>query len=333
MDFLLNVAQFGAKTFIIVIAIAFILLLAAVLVARAKASKDLLIEDLNDKLDQIENTIKRQTWPAKLWKKEAKKKRKARKKTPDKRAYVLTFEGDIRATHVERLRDEITSILTVARPGTDEVILKLESPGGMVHSYGLAAAQLLRLRDRGIQLTICVDKVAASGGYLMACTGHRIVAAPFAILGSIGVLAQVPNVHRLLKKNDIDYEEVTAGEYKRTVTMFGEVTEKGREKFRQKIEDTHGLFKNFVKEYRPQLKLEDVANGDYWYGRQALDLGLIDQMLSSDDYIFTLKDSAKIYRIECLAKKRLSEKLAENFGSMLEKTLLRVWGKVSETRF
>lgn len=333
MDFLLNVAQFGAKTFVIVIAIAFILLLAAVLVARAKASKDLLIEDLNDKLDQIENAIKRQTWPSKLWKKEAKKKRKARKKTPDKRVYVLTFEGDIRATHVERLRDEITSILTVARPGTDEVILRLESPGGMVHSYGLAAAQLLRLRDRGIQLTVCVDKVAASGGYLMACTAHRIVAAPFAILGSIGVLAQVPNVHRLLKKNDIDYEEVTAGEYKRTVTMFGEVTEKGREKFRQKIEDTHGLFKSFVKEYRPQLKLEDVANGDYWYGRQALDLGLIDQILSSDDYIFTLKDSAKIYRIECLAKKRLSEKLAENFGSMLEKTLLRVWGKVSETRF
>ena len=109
-------------------------------------------------------------------------------------------------------------------------------------AYGLAASQMQRIRDKKLKLTVCVDKVAASGGYMMAVVADKIIAAPFAVLGSIGVLAQVPNFHRLLKKHDVDFEMLTAGKYKRTLTMFGENTDKGREKFQEDIEDTHVLF-------------------------------------------------------------------------------------------
>jgi serine protease SohB len=169
-----------------------------------------------------------------------------------------------------------------------------------------------------------VDKVAASGGYLMACTGNKIIAAPFAIVGSIGVIAQVPNLHRLLKKNNVDYEEITAGEYKRTVSLLGEITEKGRHKFQEKIEATHDLFKDFVATYRPKLQIDKVATGDYWYGRQAIELGLVDELLPSDDYIYRMRDDAKIYRIEIQAKKKLADRLAESFTVAAERSLARI---------
>lgn len=257
MEALMNVAEFAAKTGLIVIAVSAIAILVAILVARAKAPRDLvLVDDVNRKFRDLEATLSHHILSGKALKAYLKKLKKQKPgKTDDekKRVYVLNFDGDIKASAVDRLRDEITAVLTVARQGKDEVVVKVESPGGMVHSYGLAAAQLLRLRERGLTLTICVDKVAASGGYMMACTGSRILAAPFAIVGSIGVIAQVPNFHRLLKKNNIDYEEITAGEYKRTVTMLGEITDKGRHKFQEKIETTHVLFKDFVSMYRPKL--------------------------------------------------------------------------------
>ncbi len=185
-----------------------------------------------------------------------------------KRLYVLNFDGDIRASATDNLREEITAVLNQSTEG-DEVLVKVESPGGLVHGYGLAASQLRRIRDAEVPLTIAVDKVAASGGYMMACVADRIIAAPFAVLGSIGVLAQVPNFHRLLKKHDIDFELFTAGEYKRTVTMFGENTEKGREKFTEDLEETHDLFKDFVSENRPQLDIARVATGEVWYGTRS----------------------------------------------------------------
>lgn len=220
------------------------------------------------------------------------------------RSFVLRFDGDIRASAVDALREEVSAVLQVARPGTDRVLLVLDSPGGMVPGYGLAAAQLARLRTRGIELVAVVDRVAASGGYMMAAVADRIVAAPFAILGSIGVVAQIPNIHRLLKENNIDVELHTAGQYKRTLTLLGENTEAGREKFREEIEQTHELFKQFLNRFRPQLDLDKLATGEHWLGEDALTLGLIDAIGTSDDLILEAIEAGDTYEITQPLKKR-----------------------------
>lgn len=336
MDVWLHVAEFAIKTGLIVIAVAALAILILILVLRSKGPRETIqIENVNRKLREFEHALNNNILSAKAFKAFAKKLKKQKDDKKDdekKRVYVLTFDGDIKATGVDRLRDEITAVLTVARPN-DEIVVKVESPGGLVHGYGLAATQLLRIRERGIPLTICVDKVAASGGYMMACTGNKILAAPFAIVGSIGVVAQVPNFHRLLKKHDVDYEEITSGEYKRTISLLGQITEKGREKFQEKMETTHQLFKDWVAQYRPQLQIEKVADGDHWYGREAVALGLVDQIISSDDYIFNMRDTARIYRVEVHLKKKLSDRLAETFSMSIEKALMRAWSYLQNANF
>src|SRR5690606_11055820 len=219
-----------------------------------------------------------------LHKAEAKQTKQEKKEGLRKpRVFVLDFDGDIKASATDNLRHEVTALLSLAS-AEDEVVLRLESGGGMVHGYGLAASQLARIRQAGVPLTVCVDKVAASGGYMMACIGDKVLSAPIAILGSIGMVAQLPNVHRLLKKHDIDFEVLTAGEYKRTLTVFGENTEKGREKFQEDLETTHELFKNFVGRYRPQLSIDEIATGEVWLGVSALNKHLVDELKTSDEY-------------------------------------------------
>jgi serine protease SohB len=237
----------------------------------------------------------------------------------------LGFKGDIRASAVGRLGREIDAVLTVARPDQDEVVVRIESPGGTVTGYGLAASQLLRLRAASIRLTACVDQVAASGGYLMACAADRIIAAPFAILdrivaapfavvGSIGVVAPVPNLHRLLQKNEIDFEEMTAGEFKRSVSIFGEITPAGREHFRGKLDATHEAFKEFVGQNRPRLEMAKVANGDTWLGREAMELGLVDELAASDDYLFRVRDQARIFEVSSEERKSVLQQILNRLG-------------------
>lgn len=258
------------------------------------------------------------------------KEARARKKTNEK-IYVLDFKGDTAASAVEQLREEITLILATAKAGRDRVIVRLESPGGMVHGYGLAAAQLVRLREAGFHLTICVDKVAASGGYMMACIASEIISAPFAIVGSIGVVAQVPNFNRLLKDNKIDFELFTAGEYKRTVTMFGENTEEGKAKFEEEIQQTHALFKHFVEKYRPQLNIEKVATGEHWYGQDALDLNLVDKLQTSDEYVLGLLPQHDVYTINTRKKPTLGEKLGLQAAQIADSLIPAVMNKVVDT--
>ncbi len=237
------------------------------------------------------------------------------------RVYVLRFDGDIRASSVESLREEVTAILTMARPDQDRAIVCLESPGGLVPSYGLAAAQLARLREGGLDLTVAVDRVAASGGYMMAAVGHRIVAAPFAVLGSIGVVAQIPNFHRWLSRNDIDVELLTAGEYKRTLTMLGENTDEGRKKFREQLEEAHELFKTFLARYRPQLDLEQVATGEHWYGEQAREMGLADELRTSDDLLLELTREADVFELTYHRPQTLGRRITFAMESVLERVL------------
>lgn len=318
MEYFVDYLLFLSKFVSVVITIAIVIVAAVVIILRAKSAHDghIEIKNLNQKYEEMSLLMKSQVLSKKELKQEIKKlksEHKEKEKQSDKKddrrnIFVLNFKGDIKASEVESLREEITSILTVAQP-SDEVVLVLESAGGTVHGYGLAASQLKRIRDREISLTVAVDKVAASGGYMMACVATKIIAAPFAIIGSVGVLAQLPNFHRFMKKHDIDYEQLSAGEYKRTLTLFGENDDDDREKFQEELEDTHELFKEFIKDNREQVDIEKIATGEHWYGKRALDLQLIDELMTSDDYLYTAAADANIYEIAQLRKKAVSEKL------------------------
>jgi serine protease SohB len=333
IDFLMEVARFGLKAGIILIVLLVMIAFIASIVSKSKESSEIKVKVLNKKLQKNRMAL----LSKKLNKKELKqviKDNKARSKdeTHKKSIYVLSFDGDIKASATDSLRQEITTLLSVATPD-DQVVLKLESPGGMVHGYGLAASQLQRIKDAQLKLTICVDKVAASGGYMMACLADRLVAAPFAIIGSIGVIASVPNVHKLLKKNDIDYLEITAGEFKRTITPLGEITEAGMTKFRGQIEEVHELFKKHVVSKRPMLDLSRVATGEYWYGQQAKDLDLIDELGTSDDILFKLSEDHKIFEIEFVGKKTIKDMINESLGSLSQSLLSQLEDTAWKRRF
>ena len=316
MEYLVEYLLFLSKFVSVVVIIAIVVIVAVIIIMRTKSAHDghIEIKNLNHKFEEMGLLMKSHVLSKKELKQAIKelksehKESKLDKKSDKKNIFVLNFKGDIKASEVESLREEITSILTIAK-NTDEVVLVLESSGGTVHGYGLAASQLKRVRDRGIPLTVAVDKVAASGGYMMACVANKIVAAPFAIIGSVGVLAQLPNFHRLMKKHDIDFEQLSAGEHKRTLTLFGENDDKDREKFQEELEDTHELFKEFIKDNRRKIDIEKIATGEHWYGKRALDLQLVDELITSDDYLYTAATGANIYEITQIRKKAVSEKL------------------------
>ncbi len=348
MEFLTEYGIFLAKAVTIVVAILLIISAAASAAINGKSSEHghIEVKNLNKKYEKIKHLMMEhvldehalKSYDKKL-KKDAKQKAKEAKAQPEgaieakKRVYVLDFDGDIKASDNEQLRASITAVLAMAKPGVDEVVVRLESGGGMVHSYGLASAQMDRIRSKGVGLTACVDKVAASGGYMMACVADKIIASPFAILGSIGVVAQIPNFHRLLQKSHIDFEVLTAGEHKRTLTIFGENTEKGREKFVSDLEDTHELFKSFVSEHRPVVEIDKVANGDVWFGKRAMDVKLVDELMTSDDYLLQCCDSADVYAVTYVEKKTLQEKLGIAVSTGIEKATLKLLSAMNINKF
>jgi serine protease SohB len=344
LEFLSDYGLFLAKTLTLVIAVLVVLALvlnASRHKAEGKEKGIIHVLKLNEELEHMKDDIRHEVLDEDVLKAEAKAKRKtekaerkakrqALKTAPEgteeappgrKRIYVLDFDGDTRASEVDELRHTITAVLAVARPDVDEVMLRLESPGGMVHAYGLAASQLARLRKHKVALTICVDKVAASGGYMMACIADKLLAAPFAFIGSIGVLVQLPNVHRLLKDNKIDFEMITAGEYKRTLTTFGENTDKDRQKVQEEVDEMHGLFKDFIHQFRPQLDLVQVATGEVWTGTQALEKGLIDALDTSDEWLVAQCEEADVFGVSWEQKRKISERLSELFEGSLSRAL------------
>lgn len=338
MEFFAEYAGFLAKVVTLVIAI--LVVMAALVAVRVKGRRtggQLQVDKLNDFYTQLRQRLehavldKNQLKAAhKAQAKAAKQAKKAGVHKP--RVFVLDFHGDIKASASDHLRHEVTALLALATP-QDEVVLRLESGGGMVHSYGLASSQLARIRQAGVPLTVCIDKVAASGGYMMACIGEKIISAPFAILGSIGVVAQLPNVHRLLKKHDIDFEVLTAGEYKRTLTVFGENTEKGREKFQEDLESIHELFKNFVARYRPQLKIDEVATGEVWLGQAALEKQLVDELKTSDEYLAGRAADAELFHLHYVEKKTLQERVGLAASVALDRFVLNWLGRLNQQRF
>nr|WP_247718916.1 protease SohB [Escherichia fergusonii] len=332
---------FLAKIVTVVLAIAAI---AAIIVNVAQKNKrqrgELRITRLSEQYEEMKEelaTALMDVHQQKIWHKAQKKKHKQEAKlakakakqgetlSSDKpRVWVLDFKGSMDAHEVTALREEITAVLAVYKP-QDQVVVRLESPGGVVHGYGLAASQLQRLRDHNIPLTVTVDKVAASGGYMMACVADKIVSAPFAIVGSIGVVAQLPNFNRFLKSKDIDIELHTAGQYKRTLTLLGENTEEGREKFREELNETHLLFKDFVKRMRPSLDIDQVATGEHWYGQQALEKGLVDEINTSDDVILGLMNGREVVNVRYMQRKKLLDRFTGSAAESADRLLLRWW--------
>ncbi len=327
MHFLADYGLYLAKVATLVIAILIVIAGIAAIAARAKMKDKtkgkLSLCKLNDKYDDMIDNIQQDTLPKKalkaykkLQKENIKKNLKSDAEKP--RLFVINFNGDIRASAVQSLREEVNAVLLTIKP-KDKVLVRLESGGGIVNAYGLAAAQLQRLRAAHVDLTIAVDKIAASGGYMMACVANHIIASPFAVVGSIGVLAQLPNFHRYLDKHKIDFEQITAGEYKRTLTVFGKNTDKGRAKLKADVEDIHALFKDFIKENRPHLDLVKVATGETWFGSKAQELQLIDSLQTSDDYILGHRDNFDIYELQYKIKMPMSKRLSIGFSNVLAK--------------
>jgi serine protease SohB len=335
LEFLYEYGLFVAKA--VTLVLAFIVVVSTIVGVAAKQKQgkgQLEITSLSEQLKDVtqyakevlldKNALKKL---AKAQKKEEKQKNKANCDEEKKsRLFVVDFKGSMDAHEVEHLREEITAILCIAEKD-DEVLVRLESGGGVVHGYGLAASQLQRIKDKGITLTIAVDKVAASGGYMMACVADKLLAAQFAYIGSIGVLAQLPNFNKLLKKNDIEFEQHTAGEYKRTLTVFGENNDEGRAKFKEEIEEIHVLFKDFVHSQRPDMNIEKVATGEYWPGIKAKSLGLVDEISTSDDYILSHHPAREIFSVKYAVKKNVAEKLGIAAANVAEQTLMRTWSK------
>lgn len=334
-QFFIEYGLFLLKVVTIVAAIVVIIAVAAS--AGRKASREgLEVESINKKYKSLASALRQAVLNKDQQKKEAKAEKKrdkaeAKEVSDRPRSFVINFKGDLKASAVPSLREEVSAVLDVAKDD-DEVIVCLENHGGVVHEHGLAASQLARIRDREIPLTVCVDKVAASGGYLMACVASRIYVAPFAILGSIGVLAQIPNFNRLLDSHGIDFEQVTAGKYKRTVTMFGENTDEDRAKLKEELEDVHALFKAAVSKYRPDLDLDKVATGEHWYGTTALELGLADEIKTSDEFLIERAADRDLYQLTYRIKQPLQKRLMANIDSTLEKVDATGWRRRFESR-
>lgn len=337
MELLSEYGLFLAKIATVVVAIAVIAVLVVNLAQRKRQRGELRITRLSEQYKEMQEDMSvglLDGHQQKLWHKAQKKKHKQDEKAAKAKAkqgqqtalkprvYVLDFKGSMDAHEVTSLREEVTAVMAVAKP-EDQVVLRLESPGGVVHGYGLAASQLQRLREKNIPLTVAVDKVAASGGYMMACVADKIVAAPFAILGSIGVVAQIPNFNRFLKNKEIDIELHTAGQYKRTLTLLGENTEEGRQKFREDLNETHLLFKDFVKRMRPSLDIEQVATGEHWYGMQAREKGLIDEVGTSDDLLLGLMEGRELIGVRYTQRKRMLDRFTNSAAESADRLLLR----------
>lgn len=322
---------------VITVLISVIVLISFVAASKKSNTSDgLEIENLNEKYKGLSDSLNKAVMEKDEWKKKQKSekaiaKKNKKKKTRKPKAYILDFIGDIKASAVPSLREEVTAILDIAKRN-DQIVLRLDNHGGVVHEHGLAASQLARIRQKKIHLTVVVDKVAASGGYLMASVANKIYAAPFAILGSIGVIAQLPNFNRLLDNYGVDFEQITAGQYKRNVTMFGKNTDEDREKLKDQLEEIHELFKSSVNEYRPQLDLERVATGEHWYGSKALELGLIDEIKTSDELLIEMAKKYEIFSVKLKVKKPLKKRLLSNIDSLLEKVDDIRWKKRFETK-
>ena len=310
--------------------LALVLVIIVVLIVSTRRrghAEGLVVDHLNRQFEDSADGLKLAIEGKSRYKKALKARQKERKREDKERSkdgrtkprlFVLDFKGDLRASAAASLREEVSAVLRIAKPG-EQVLVRLENSGGTVHEHGFAASQLMRLKQHGVKLVVAVDKVAASGGYLMACVADRLIAAPFAIVGSIGVLAQLPNFHRLLEEKGVDFEQITAGRYKRTLSMFGENTDEGRAKLKEQVEEIHDLFKTQIREHRPQVDVESVATGEHWHGVRALELKLVDEIKTSDDVLLEAAKDHDLYHIAYRRRRGWQERILGGAESLLSR--------------
>lgn len=217
-----------------------------------------------------------------------------------KTAVLLSFNGDINATEVIEFGRAVSMIVQM-KDLVSEVYIIINSGGGVVNGYGLLASEIERLHYSEIETYALIDQVAASGGYMAACVANHVVAAPFAYIGSIGVVSEMPNFNQILSDNGINIEQHTAGKSKRTVTPLGKITDEDRNEFKKKLERIHRSFINHVSHYRnindaDENKNSIIFSGDYWIAEETveLELGLVDEISTSQEFLL---DKMKEYNI------------------------------------
>ena len=314
-NIILAVAPFLVKSIIFVVMVLFLFgtIIGMSTILKAKAPSEIKVVNLSKRyeknLKKVNDTLGQKYTPSPV--------------AGDKKVFVLTFTGDVAASALEGLRKEISILLETASPD-DEIIVCLESGGGFVHAYGLGSAELSRIKEAGIPLTIVVDKVAASGGYMMACVADTLIAAPFSIIGSIGVVAEFPNFSGWMSEHGITYEQYTAGKYKRTVSPFTKPTKEATKKTAEDLARTHKLFKDLVVTNRPEIGIDTIATGEIWYGQEALDLHLIDRVSTSDELIISRMSGATVYQLTYIPETKLTERFAEAASILTEKLYLRM---------
>lgn len=320
MEFIYDMLSFVLKSVIIVFAIAAVI---GIMNRESKQGGKVKVTYLNDKFSQLKNLFMSD---------KLRKKLKPVERSYKSRTFVLDFKGSVMAPEVSSLSKEIDAILSAGNSSVDDVILNIQSPGGAVTGYGLGAEQIQRLRTAGFKVTATVDEVAASGGYLMASVANKIVASKFAIIGSIGVVAQMPNFKDLLDKVGVNYEVITAGKFKRTLTMVQENTEEHRVKFKEDLEQIHAVFKEHVAHYRPDINIDDVATGEHWLAADAIKRGLIDEIKTSDSLLREVadKNESQLVHLKFSQPKPLSKRLKDATASVITTVFTDIIAKMHD---
>ncbi len=221
---------------------------------------------------------------------------------PPPRLAVLRFQGlrDLNASGDQRLSEAIDEVL-VNRDHFEEAVVIIDSPGGTTHGYGHAYALLERLSASGLKVTACIDRIGASGGYLMALPADRILAGPFAIVGSVGVVAGIPNVKRLLEEKGVSYRLFVAGDKKRVVHFADDDGPEVREYMDEKLAGIHTQFLQAVEKHRgDRVKLDEVRSGDHWSAEESVEkgLGLVDELQTSAEYLLERNREVALVMIE-----------------------------------
>jgi protease-4 len=172
-------------------------------------------------------------------------------------------------------------------PAVKAVVLRVNSPGGVVGPTQEIHQALMRVREAGKPVVVSLGSVAASGGYYAAVAGDRIFANPGTLTGSIGVIMQMANVDNLFKKVGVDYVVVKAGRYKDLGNFSRPMTGDERRVLQTLLDDVHAQFIDAVADGRKLDRAEVVkfADGRVFSGVQARDLKMVDELGSLEDAV------------------------------------------------
>ncbi|WP_343192796.1 S49 family peptidase [Buchnera aphidicola (Taiwanaphis decaspermi)] len=220
--------------------------------------------------------------------------------------YILDYNDKIKKNKIKKLREEISSIILVAKKN-DEVLLRLENTSDIVYEYGLVIAQLQRLRKKGIKLIISIDKIVSNGGYIIACVADHISASPFSIIGPINIVVNIPNIDKYTQTSNLNNQLNDCNTFTK-LTLIKNNTKIYVNKIFNKLDIKKYIRNSFIKDMRPSLNLNKIFNQNYWIGENAINEKLIDSINTSDDILFSKKDTHNLLKIKYVYKSNIVEK-------------------------